>query len=36
MSTYELHKVGNVGKDFLPWPNSNEQVVPTVYVTWRK
>ena len=36
MSTYELYKVGKVGNDFLPWPNSNKQVVATVKVTWRK
>ena len=36
MSTYELCKVGKAGNDFLPWPNSNKQVVATVKVTWRK
>ena len=36
MSTYELCKGGKAGKDFLPWRNSNKQVVATVYLTWRK
>ena len=29
-------KVGKFLKDFLSWPNSNKQVVATVYVRWRK